>query len=392
MRRVLLLLTLLASSPASALELVGSVGVEGRTFFDPPLDDAQHGANISLLVQPELFHDWDRGYQLVTFTPYLRLDAGDDERTHWDIREAYYLKAARSWELTVGIRQVFWGVAESQHLIDVINQTDLVENQDGEDRLGQPMVWLKLLPDPGTLDLFVLPGFRERTFPGREGRPRFGPVVDTGAARYESDAEDAHVDFAARWSQVIGPMDIGIGHFHGTSREPRFVAEGAGEEFRLVPLYEQIDQTSLDAQATLGGWLWKVEALRRQGQGQTFSAAVGGFEYTLVGIGGKVWDLGVLAEYHFDDRGEDAPTPFESDVFLGGRLVLNDVSSTTLLAGAFLDLNGEAVVGSVEASRRIGDRYTASLEIRNGMGTAPGDPFHAFRRDGYLQLELSRYF
>ena len=46
----------------------------------------------------------------------------------------------------VGVGKVFWGVTESQHLVDIINQTDLVENIDTEDKLGQPMLettWLQ---------------------------------------------------------------------------------------------------------------------------------------------------------------------------------------------------------------------------------------------------------
>ena len=67
---------------------------------------------------------------------------------------------------------MFWGVTELRHLVDIINQTDLVENLDGEQKLGQPMVQLTLLKDWGTLDFFAMPYFRERTFTGPDGRPR----------------------------------------------------------------------------------------------------------------------------------------------------------------------------------------------------------------------------
>jgi len=54
----------------------------------------------------------------------------------------------------------FWGVTEFQHLVDIINQTDLVENIDTEDKLGQPMINLALINDWGTVDLFIMPYFR----------------------------------------------------------------------------------------------------------------------------------------------------------------------------------------------------------------------------------------
>ena len=47
--------------------------------------------------------------------------------------------------MRLGLRKVYWGVTESQHLVDVINQTEGVENLDGEDKLGQPMLNLALI-------------------------------------------------------------------------------------------------------------------------------------------------------------------------------------------------------------------------------------------------------
>ncbi len=74
-------------------------------------------------------------------------------------------------ETRVGVRRVFWGVTEFQHLVDIINQSDSVEDIDNEDKLGQPMINLSLVKDWGIVDFFVLPYFRERTFAGAEGRP-----------------------------------------------------------------------------------------------------------------------------------------------------------------------------------------------------------------------------
>ena len=119
--------------------------------------------------------------------------------------------------------KVFWGVTEAVHLVDIVNQTDLVESLDGEEKLGQPMIDLSLIRDWGVVDLFVLPWFRERTFPSEDGRPRFAIPIDTHDPIYESSAEQHHVDFAARWSNSIGEWDIGLSYFYGTSREPRFV-------------------------------------------------------------------------------------------------------------------------------------------------------------------------
>ena len=145
-------------------------------------------AGLSLAAEPEYYRVWDGGSQSLTFRPFLRLDQRDPSRTHADLRELLWIRSGAGWELRAGVGKAFWGVTESVHLVDIINQTDLVENPDGEQKLGQPMLKLSLERDWGIWDLFLLPGFRERTFPGSEGRLGPRPTVDTGAAIYESGA------------------------------------------------------------------------------------------------------------------------------------------------------------------------------------------------------------
>ncbi|MEX2481945.1 MAG: hypothetical protein WD928_13900 [Gammaproteobacteria bacterium] len=384
------------ATPAAALELdfSGSIGIESRLFFQSPRFASQSDASGSFAFQPEFYAAWADGYQSLLFIPFLRLDQNDARRTHADIRELSYIYASNAFELRAGVRKVFWGVAESNHLIDIINQVDFVENIDLEDRLGQPMVNLALIQDWGTLDFFVLPGFRERTFPGRRGRFQ-GPLrISTSAVDYESAAGDKHVDFAARYSNYFGPFDVGIAHFWGTSRDPRFVFEvsPAGEPI-LAPFYDIIHQTSIDLQATLANWLLKFEGYRRQGFGdETYVAAIGGFEYTFVGVFGSAADIGALAEYHFDERGRRTPTPFNNDLFVGTRVAMNDIADSQLLGGIISDLDGTGHLLNIEASRRLGNHWKVELELRMFLDVAPNDSLRPFHRDSLVQLEILRYF
>ena len=155
----------------------GSIALESRFFSQSPLDSGQRGdVSVSIAFQPEYYLEWDGRDQSFTFVPFVRWDQHDNERTHWDIRELFWLRAWEDWELSAGIRKVFWGVTESQHLVDIINQTDLVENLDGEDKLGQPMIKASWIQDWGTVEAYWMPFFRERTFPGstRRQKPRLG--------------------------------------------------------------------------------------------------------------------------------------------------------------------------------------------------------------------------
>jgi hypothetical protein len=386
-----LLLALSAAAPAG--EWTGFLAVEARGFAHDPLFPGQRRNSGSLVASPEYYHAWDDDRSSILFSPFARLDSSDPERTHFDVRELLYQRVAERWELRAGVGRVFWGVAESQHLVDVINQTDAVENVDHEDKLGQPMVELALVGDHGTLGLFALPGFRERTFPGTPGRLRSEPRVAGERALYESSAGRHRIDFAARWTRTFGDVDLGVSHFWGTSREPRFVLglDRPGVPV-LVPFYEVIHQTGVELLATDGDWVWKLEAMRRSGQGDTFHALTGGFEYTLVGVAGSSADLGLLAELVYDERGEVAPTAFESDVFVGVRLALNDAQSTEVLAGIVRDLDSEAALFNLEGSRRLGDRWTLEVEARIWSRVSPSDAQFFLRDDDYFQVTLSRYF
>ncbi len=364
-----------------------------------PADPAQHGSQGSLSLQPEWSWVSEDAADTLIFTPFLRLDQADDRRTHGDVRELLWIHAADSWELRTGIGKVFWGVAESNHLVDIINQTDLIENPDTEDKLGQPMVNLALIREWGTLDIFVLPGFRDRTFPGTSGRLRTLPRVDTSSSTYESAAEETHVDLAVRYAHILGNLEYGLHHFHGTSREPEFRLQPNGAAtgpLVLAPHYAIIDQSGLDALYAWGNLSLKLEAFYRSGQQEDFAAAVGGFEYTSIGplmeAAALPWDLGLLAEYHTDGRGQNMPGPFNHDLFIGTRLSANDAADTRILAGLVCDLSGEGNFLNIEASRRLAERWTLETELRVFWGTGETDPLRFVERDDYFQLSLNRYF
>jgi hypothetical protein len=396
----LLLTAGLAGTPtparASETELSGFVAADLRAFLRSPAQPGQSDAalNPSLVLQPELRHEWNDGGDRITAILFARFDSRDGRRTHFDLRELNWLHAGEGWDLRLGVDKVFWGVAESRHLVDIVNQTDLVEDIDGEDKLGQPMVNLGLQRDWGDLNLFVLPRFRERTFPGRKGRLRGPLAVATEREIFDSSDRHWHVDFAARYEVVIADWDIGLAQFHGTGREPRLVAatDGRGRPL-LAPRYDIIDQTSLDAQVTLGDWLLKFEAIGRVGQGDPFAAIVGGFEYTFYGVLDSGADLGLLAEYLYDGRDGSAPaTTFDDDIFLGLRLALNDAYDSDLLAGLVVDRLSGATFVSLEAGRRLSEHWSLEVVARGFFNAPAGDPGFGLRRDDYLEIVLTRYF
>ncbi len=380
------------ASDLGPINVSGFMGLETRLFTDNPKHTGQEtGANMSVIFNPEFrYRTADRAHQF-SFIPFYRQDAQDSERSHFDVREAYWLWIGDEWEVLTGVNKVFWGVAESRHLVNIINQTDAVEDLDGEDYLGQPMVNIATQQNWGRIEAFILPGFRERTFPGTDGRFR-GPVpVDTDNAQFESGADEKHVDLAARYSHYFGDWDVGLSYFYGTDREPVLTPNASA--MRLIPTYNLINQVGVDIQYTNDAWLWKFEGIVREGQGETFGAAVGGLEYTFYQIFDSNGDVGVLAEYQYDNRDSDAPViAQDKDIFAGVRWALNDIQDTSMLAGASVDTDTHEVFYNLEAQRRLGDNYEIELRARFFSGSDPGEDAFAFEKDDYIQLRLSRYF
>ena len=395
----------IAALPAQAGEwdIGGEAAVELRYFPNDPLypQQFQH-FQPSFSVQPDIRWESGDGTHQIAIIPFVRLDGQDDERTHFDLREAYYRYIADSWSVTAGAVKVFWGRTESRHLVDIINQTDSVEDIDEEDKLGQPMINLTLLNDWGTLNFYLMSGFRTRTFPGPSGRPRFELPVDNKDPVFLRDDGRGAIDLAARYSHYIGNWDFGVSVFHGTSREPRFALDAPDQ--RILPVYDKITQAGIDLQYTNDAWLWKLEAIVREGHGATFVAAVGGFEYTLYQIFGSNADLGLLAEYQYDGRDEDfvlelfgpafaAPVTFgDNDAFAGARLALNDVQDTSLLAGATVDTSDAFAGMFLEAQRRLGQNWRAEIEARLFLNADPANAAFPIRDDDFITARLTRYF
>ncbi len=363
---------------------------EYRYFYKSAQFDGQQDHFPSLAIRPEYTVEWRDGDESINFLGFFRLDR-DDFRTHGDIRELYYQRAKGNWEFNLGLKKIFWGVAESNHLVDIINQTDAVESFDNEEKLGQPMaqiVWRS--PQLGTFSFFYLPYHRKRTFPGEKGRFRFPIVIDPDDLGYESGAEEWRQDFALRWNNYFGIADIGLSYFHGNGREPLFVFTPDGG---INAFYPVIDQFGLDLQITHGAFLWKLETIYRDADAQDFLALVAGLEFTFSNIDGNGLDIGLLGEYLYDERDELSLTALQNDIFFGSRIAFNDTQDTSILLGGITDLESSSKIFSLEASRRFGSTWTAEIEARIFSSIDQDELILSnFQDDSFLRLTVSKFF
>ncbi|WP_040440249.1 hypothetical protein [Algicola sagamiensis] len=377
----------------SAIEVTGLMSFEERYFYQNPTFPEQPSHQPSIVLEPEFYFSWQDETHSLTFKPFYRLDFQDDNRSHGDIRELMWLNVQGDLEWRVGISKVFWGTTESQHLVDVINQTDIVEGIDGEDKLGQPMLHTTYTSDHGMFEMYLMPYFRKRTFVGREGRLRFPILIDEQLTKYESAAEQHHLDFAFRWSHSIEDWEVGISFFDGTQREPFFMPAGTPTAPKLRPFYPQMRQYGLELQYIYEAWLWKLEGIHRRNLRETFTATTIGFEYTHIGIMDSIYDLGWIAEHQWDERGKSASSVGQNDLFLGLRLSLNDADSSEVLFGMSQDLNfSDSRSAKLEATTRLTEHMKLEIEAWIFQAKTQDDLLYFARNDDFLQLNLHYYF
>ncbi len=356
-------------------------------FFDESIYEGQHRNYLSGAFQPEYSVEWDNDSQTFKVVLFGRVDQHDRRRTHFDIRELYWQKVKGNTEISIGLKKIFWGVTESAHLVDIINQTDVVESFDGEEKLGQPMIHISQFTGFGIFDVFYLPYFRKPVYPGLEGRLRTPFVLNAEDFAFNDNKSEWYPSFAARWSNALGPFDLGFSYFHGIGREP-VVADLTS----FNPQFARINQFGMDIQATTGPMLWKYESIIRKNDILDMFALVAGVEYTFGNVFNTGADVGLVAEYLFDDRDELSFSSMQNDLFAGVRLGFNDTQSTDFLIGTIIDLEHSTRLISMEGSRRIGDSWKVELEARLFREVDSEELLFFFRRDGFAKATISKYF
>ena len=384
MHKSLLMISILFSQLILG-EIIGELSFDNRYFFNAGLQE-QKKNHTSFSFSPEIFQD--NSNRIFHFKVKLRKDSEDSGRNLNDIQELYLINILEDKEIKYGVSKEFWGVTETSHRVDIINQTDFTEGFDGEEKLGQPMIKISLERQWGLLDIYTLLGFRERNFSGKKGRLRLPLPINEKGSLYSSSSKNKRADFAVRWSNYYDDFDIAISHFSGTSREPRFLPS-ANKINELVPVYEVIDQTGLEIQYLLDSLAIKGEVISRSGQGERFTAATYGLEYTQVGVLQSRIDLGWVVEFNHDDRLESSP------FVLGTRFSFNDIYDSQILSGFILNDKSKELGFLLEASRRIGECCLLSLEGIYFDDTEEDNGqkklFQAFKEDDFLRAEFIYY-
>ena len=357
-----------------------------RLFPQTGLHAAQRRVYPALGGELRLARALGEGKHRWAITGFARGDVDDRHRSHLELREASWTWQPAAWQLRAGILMEFWGVTESNRLVDVVNQRDQREAPDADAKLGQPGIAWSGRAAGGTLEILALAYHRPREFGFGHGRFRPPPTF-VSAPEYGSAAGRRRVDWAARWSTRVRALDVGLSHFWGTSREPTFRGDAAPQ-----PRYAVMHQTGIDAQLTLGALLMKAEAIQRREDGDAFGALTTGGEYAFGNVAGAGGDIVVFAELTLDERRARTLTGLDRDLFLAARWSPNDEAGTELTVGGTLDLARGAHVVRLEGSRRWSGNWRVVGEAHLIGGQGATEFGYLMRRDSFVRAAIARHF
>lgn len=396
--------------PNNELPFDGSIEIEYSRYTDKPAprEAADHRVRGSIALTAERSVDLSAA-GFIDIELFGRFDERDEERSHFDLRQALWTIPAGNFEIQFGVGRVFWGIAESRNIVDIINQSDFVEQSDGERKLGQALLKAAWYDELGNFEAYWLPHFRPMRLPGKHGRPATPFRYEKHDIQYEHPKRDRHQDFALRWAHLLGDVDIAVSYFKGTNREPRFEGcfergsspwlgtengpqcdreaaipqpEGTLEEIAiqlgfgpdeqalraqalqdivLVPHYDQIEQYGLELQWILGDMALKAEARQREQLGEKRIAAIGGWEYSFPSTFNLALDTRLIAEYHYEEEFTPAPNLFDNNYVVGLRVDGQDAAGSVLQLGISYNREDYVLIYSGEYSTRTSDN--SRLEI-----------------------------
>lgn len=387
----LLFAVLLLSQHAAAQKLRGHLGVEARYFPEDPLFEEQSAASTlpSVLGSLDWSADLTRDIRF-DLSAFMRAASHTENDVTGDIREAVIRSRIKAVDFKLGVLQENWSVLEAWNPVDLLNQRDMVEDFQGEVKLGQPGVSATTFWQDLVISAWILPYTRERRIAEGEDRLRTLP-----APIHDSIFEDGQSDssFALRAQYRLGDFDVALSQFQGHTREP--IYQPVLQQWNLVgfdELYEEVSQTGLELQYVAGDTVLKAEVINQTGGADSFVGSGIGSETTFNQIRGGFASMTAYVEAYYDTRNELAPlTPFQRDVFVGIRYNTNNVHDALVDVRYTHDVEFHSDLIDIRASRRLGDAQTLSAQLLIPQSVSDDPALQGFENDPYLKLSWAWY-
>lgn len=347
------------SGTASADSAEWSGWVNAQTRYYP-----QTGESVDETVYPAAAVQLEYSQALgesdqLTGSVFVRGDSVDDERNLGDIRELLWLHSGEAYQFRAGVGQVSWGVNELFKITDLINQKDRSELP-FQRKLGQPLASLSFYVGEDLIELYTMHDVRTAWYPGEDGRLRYPILVDNDNEVYDWGKTNRW-DFAGRWKTRLWDMDLALSHFYGMTRDPYFIFNYDFNNPYLIPVYEKVNQSSVEWQYAWNDLLLKAEYTYQTGSLEQFESAAGGFEYTFGSVFGSAMDVTWYVEGIWDSRDHIYSTLLDHDVGVAARLALNDTRDSNLILGVVADTEYDEMFGTLFWTNTFGESWTLNL-------------------------------
>ena len=325
------------------------------------------------------FADWTLEYDIVA-----RKSRNDKGKNIVEARQFVIGRPIGEVDVYVGNRQLFWGVTESNNVVDYVNQKDAAAGRSSENKLGAPSVSFEFYPGDAEFQYVYMPVFREQTFNDQFAHPGLG--LSLNSAEFSVEKGNLAGDHAFRYSNSFGALDYGISGFYGTARDPILSVDING---RATPYYPEYRAFGVDLQYTGDSTLYKAEIAIGEQDAVATSAYVVGVEKTLYSVGTSDWDLGILIETQYDDR----PQAVSKRFYVGGvRFTANNANDTNALLLYSQDETGKQESYVMQFSHRLRSGVTLEAEYIDYFSSEAALPFHNLMDDTSLTIGVGVYF
>jgi hypothetical protein len=375
-----------SNEPMTSLREVSGFVAEEVRFY--PVDRNQGRNDEQVLTEMQL----DLSLQLADgldadATPWLLLDALDDELRRYEPLEAYLIYRAESWDVTAGQFIESWGIVDTFNPLDVLNRrdlaVDLLEAPARGELGGRFRVTIPSLGAVGepTVSLYAVPLFRETPLPTLEQRSSLSIAPaelrqDQASTPGGAERVMAALRFDSTLNTEVVSADLQLLGARGPSRMPLFAVQPSPDgTIALVPQYygEWVLGGGFRAVPEAPFWskfTLKAEvAYKRPYAFSRFSGphsadlesrpyrylqVVGGVDRAFPQVFSQKDELTLTVEYAEEFFGEDAASvfrPFDSDVAVRLHYAFGNFARSSVEVRGVSDVtDGESIVEGVVRS------------------------------------------
>ncbi len=333
----------------------------------------------------EQVQDWKIDTELL-----MHIDFYNNELSHVDIKQLIASYSISNLTFKVGVDEINWSITETRSLTNIVNQVNSINSIYDDEYLGQPLVGLQILEDDFAFNIYLMPYFRERFFPPMKSRRRLAlPVADKSI--YESKKRRHHLDLAARYLHYLGDFEVALSYFRGTNRRPIMMIYHNNNEPKIQAYYPQSEQLGLTMLLSTDNTIFKSEIVTLRSQDSNYLSGDIAIEHSISFVD---WgpDIDLFIEYLWDERKNNADTPYQNDIATTVKLNFNDLESTALRLSWIRDLSNKGNLIRLFFNRRINDSIKLNVDITLIAGTRSYDPLFFIADDDFIKISLSYSF